>query len=49
MYDWDDLRVFLALVRAGSLSAAARALGVEHTTVARRIEGLERDLGVTLF
>ncbi len=49
MYDWDDLRVFLALTRAGSLSAAARALGVEHTTVARRVEGLERDLGVTLF
>lgn len=49
MYDWDDLRVFLALVRAGSLSAAARALGVEHTTVARRIEALERDLGVALF
>lgn len=49
MYDWDDLRVFLALVRSGSLSAAARALGVEHTTVARRIDGLERALGVTLF
>lgn len=49
MYDWDDLRVFLALVRAGSLSAAARDLGVEHTTVARRVDALERDLGVALF
>lgn len=49
MYDWDDLRVFLALWRAGSLSAAARTLGVEHTTVARRIAALERDLGLSLF
>lgn len=49
MYDWDDLRVFLALARAGSLSEAARRLRVEHTTVARRIAGLERDLGLRLF
>ena len=49
MYDWDDLRVFLALARAGSLSETARRLRVEHTTVARRIEALERDLGLRLF
>ncbi len=34
---WDDLRVFLALVREGSLSGAARALGVNHSTAWRRL------------
>jgi len=47
--DWNDLRYFLAVTSAGSLSAAARALGVEHTTVSRRIEALERVLAVRLF
>jgi len=47
--DWNDLRYFLAVTEAGSLSAAARALGVEHTTVSRRIETLERVLSVRLF
>jgi DNA-binding transcriptional LysR family regulator len=47
--DWDDLRVFLAIARAGRLSIAARQLGVEHTTIARRLGALERDLGVPLF
>lgn len=46
--NWDDLRHFAALATAGSLSAAARALGVEHATVARRIGTLEETLGVTL-
>ncbi len=46
--NWDDLRHFRALAEAGSLSAAARALGVEHATVARRILALEADLGVLL-
>ena len=48
MSDWDDLRVFAALARAGSLSAAARALGVDHATVGRRIAALERALGLRL-
>jgi DNA-binding transcriptional LysR family regulator len=39
--DWDDLRYFLALVESGTLSGAARAQGVEHTTIARRIDALE--------
>lgn len=43
--DWDDVRVFLAVARTGSLSAAARTLAVNHTTIARRLAGLERDLG----
>lgn len=47
--DWDDLRFFLALTEAGSLSAAAQATGVQHTTVARRIDTLEHALGTRLF
>jgi DNA-binding transcriptional LysR family regulator len=49
MVDWDDLRVFLAVARAGSFSAAARVLGVAQPTVGRRIAGLERSLGARLF
>jgi DNA-binding transcriptional LysR family regulator len=47
--DWDDLRYFAELARTGSLSAAARALKVDHTTVARRVSSLEQSLGVRLF
>ncbi|OFA03415.1 LysR family transcriptional regulator [Duganella sp. HH101] len=47
--DWDHLRYFLALHDAGTLSGAARAAGVEHTTVARRIDALEAALAVKLF
>jgi DNA-binding transcriptional LysR family regulator len=47
--DWNDFRYFLATTSSGSLSAAARSLGVEHTTVSRRIEALEGILGVRLF
>lgn len=47
--DWDDLRVFVALARAGSLSAAARELRVSHATVGRRIAALEEALGRPLF
>lgn len=47
--DWDHFRVFLAVARGGQLSAAARRLGVNHTTVARRLDGLEAELGATLF
>jgi len=43
--DWEDMRVFLALGRHGSLSAAARALSVNHATIARRIQSLEDRLG----
>jgi DNA-binding transcriptional LysR family regulator len=46
--DWSDLAFFLALARSGSLSAAAKRMGTDHSTVARRIESLERDLGVRL-
>jgi DNA-binding transcriptional LysR family regulator len=47
--NWDGLQVFLAVVRSGRVSAAARRLSVEHTTVARRIAALEKTLGVSLF
>ncbi|GAB1361346.1 LysR family transcriptional regulator [Rhodobacter sp.] len=47
--DWDDLRLFLAVARAGSLSGAARILGVTHSTVFRRIGAFEARLGVRLF
>ena len=46
--DWDDLRYFLAAARTGTLAGAARTLGVEHTTVGRRIAALERALGKAL-
>ena len=39
--DWDDVRVFLAVAREGSLSGAARLLGVNHATVSRRLLNLE--------
>jgi DNA-binding transcriptional LysR family regulator len=46
--DWDNLRFFLALAESGSLSRASDKLRVDHSTVARRIDMLERDLGVRL-
>ncbi len=47
--NWDDLRFFLALSREGSVSRAGKALGVNHTTVARRIGALEDRIGTRLF
>ena len=49
MLDWNDIRYFLAVARQGSTLAAARALRVSQTTVARRIAALEEALGITLF
>lgn len=46
--DWDDLRYFLEAVRAKTLAGAARALGIEHTTIGRRLAVLERALGAPL-
>lgn len=46
---WDDLRFFLAAARAGSLGGAGRALGLEQSTVSRRVASLERVLGSALF
>jgi DNA-binding transcriptional LysR family regulator len=47
--DWDDLRFFLAVARKGSIRGAAVALGVNHSTVSRRIDAFERKIGVRLF
>ncbi len=49
MEQWDDLRYFLAVARAGGLSSAARDLGVEASTVHRRIGQLEDRLSTRLF
>jgi DNA-binding transcriptional LysR family regulator len=47
--DWDDLRIVLAVAQDGTLSDAARSLGVTHSTVFRRLGAIERRLGVRLF
>jgi len=47
--NWDDLRFVLALARHRTLSAAAKALGASHTTVARRLQGLKSALGTRIF
>lgn len=49
MNNWDDIRYFLAVTRAGSVSGAAKILGVNHSTVTRRIQSFEAKHGVELF
>ena len=49
MIDWDDVRYFLAVARGGSVRAAAGRLGVNHSTVLRRIAQLEERLGAHMF
>jgi DNA-binding transcriptional LysR family regulator len=49
MIDWDDVRYFLAVARGGSVRAAAEGLGVNHSTVLRRIAELEARLGAHMF
>jgi DNA-binding transcriptional LysR family regulator len=48
-FDWNQVRAFLATVEEGSLSAAARALGLTQPTLGRQVSALEEELGVTLF
>ena len=48
-FDWDDLRFFLAVARAGTLTLAASRLKTDHATVSRRITGLETALKAQLF
>jgi DNA-binding transcriptional LysR family regulator len=48
MADWEDLHHFVTLAREGTLSAAARTLGVDHATVARRVAALEISTGLML-
>jgi len=47
--NWDDIRLFLALARDGTLSGAARSLGVGVATISRRVERMERAFGLPLF
>lgn len=47
--DWDDLKILLALSRKRSARAAAQELGISNSTVTRRLDDLERDLGARLF
>lgn len=47
--NWDDLRHFLEVARAGTLSGAAEILGTDHTTVARRVQRLEQQLAEKVF
>jgi DNA-binding transcriptional LysR family regulator len=47
--NWDDLRYFLQVARAGRLTVAARALGVDHATVSRRVAALEDAMKAKLF
>jgi DNA-binding transcriptional LysR family regulator len=49
MPDWDDLKFFITAVRAGNYTHAANRLKVNRTTVGRRINALESDLGISLF
>lgn len=48
MFDWDDIKVFLAVARHGSTLAAGRALGINQSTVQRRLSALESQLGLHL-
>ncbi len=47
--EWGDVRIFLALVRAGSIGGAARRLGLSHPTVGRRLRALQDDTGQVLL
>jgi len=49
MVSWSDLEVFLAAVRSGTYTAAGRQIGVNRTTIGRRVDALEQALGIGLF
>ena len=49
MYDWNDIRIFLMVAAEGSTLGASKKLGINQTTVSRRIQALERALDLTLF
>lgn len=49
MFHWDDVRYFLALYRAGTITGASRRLSVNYTTITRRIRALEAFVGARLF
>lgn len=47
--NWDDLRIFLHVARSGSVSASARSLELDHSTISKRISKLEKDMEIRLF
>ena len=47
--NWDNVRVFLAVAKSGSVSQAGRSLGINHSTVLRRIQNMEEELNARLF
>ena len=47
--EWGDIRVFLQVARAGQMAGASRSLGLDHSTISRRIARLEEQTGVALF
>ncbi|MEQ8698792.1 MAG: LysR family transcriptional regulator, partial [Bauldia litoralis] len=49
IFDWNRARAFLVTAEEGSLSAAARALGMTQPTLGRQVDALEAELGVVLF
>ncbi len=49
MLSWDDLRIIRAVGKNGAIAAAADTLGVNSSTIARRLSKVEETLGVTLF
>jgi len=49
VFEWDDLRIFLAILRGRSVRAAAKLMGVSHSTVSRRLQAMESQLGIKLF
>lgn len=49
MFDWDDMRLFLAVSRTRKIQTAAQTLGIDPTTVTRRLNRLEKGLGCRLF
>ncbi|QNA85228.1 LysR family transcriptional regulator [Sphingomonas sp. So64.6b] len=49
MKDWNDLQLVLAVHRAGGLTAAAKALGIDHSTAFRRLNAIEARLGARVF
>ncbi len=46
--NWDDMKLFLAVARCGSISGGAKQLGVQHSTVSRRLRAMEEKLGTRL-
>lgn len=48
-FNWDDLKYFLAVVRSGTLRGGADSIGVNHTTLTRRISVMEEQIGSRLF